>query len=274
MNLRRQGNASVRWFPANWYRSSAVALSVLLVATLAQIMVSPPGTAAPLTPRAVPLLASGDSPSSKLELEPDTPLLDADFVPLARAGTVDSPGVGPRQRAQEGPKTVLVAPADDAILASETPMLKVAVTGAAEGTKYCFKVSTGFDGRTGSVAQSGCLPDPQWTVPRNVVANGGRYTWTVETVAKDAQIPTPADWVGHFTIDQRTGDPGPTPTDSLGPVTVNLFNGNVRFDAPGPIFSALGGHAGVTFAYNSRQSAPGGCAGLLFQRSRPQRGPR
>ncbi|WP_433574929.1 hypothetical protein [Nocardia brasiliensis] len=37
---------------------------------------------------------------------------------------------------------MLVALADNAILASETPMLKVAVTGAAEGTKYCFKVSS------------------------------------------------------------------------------------------------------------------------------------
>ncbi len=165
---------------------------------------------------------------------------------------------------QEGPKTVLVAPADDAVLASETPVLKVAATGAGEGTKYCFKVSTGFDGRTGSVAQSGCLPDPQWTVPRNVVANGGRYTWTVDTVAVGAQTPTPAGWVGHFTIDQRTGDPKPTPTDSLGPVTVNLFNGNVRFDASGPGFSALGGSAGVTFAYNSRQGESRGVRASYF----------
>ncbi|WP_378741085.1 PA14 domain-containing protein [Nocardia brasiliensis] len=264
MKFRRQGDASVRWFPATWYRLSAVALSILLVATLAQTMVSPPSAAAPPPTRAVPLLASGDGPSSKLELEPEPPLPAADFVPLARAGEVGSPGASPRQRAQEDPKTVLVAPPDNAILASETPVLKVAVTGAGEGAKYCFKVSTGFDGRTGSVAQSGCVPEPQWTVPRNVLANGGRYTWTVETVAKDAQTPTPASWVGHFTIDQRTGDPKPTPTDSLGPVTVNLFNGNVRFDASGPGFSALGGPAGVSFAYNSRQGESRGVRASYF----------
>ncbi|WP_280404528.1 PA14 domain-containing protein [Nocardia brasiliensis] len=236
-------------------------MSVLLVTMSVQMIISPPSTAAPSTTRALPLLASGDDPSSKLALEPEPPLPDADFGPLARAGAVEA---DPRKRVQEGPKTVLVAPADDAVLASETPVLKVAATGAGEGTKYCFKVSTGFDGRTGSVAQSGCLPDPQWTVPRNVVANGGRYTWTVDTVAVGAQTPTPAGWVGHFTIDQRTGDPKPTPTDSLGPVTVNLFNGNVRFDASGPGFSALGGSAGVTFAYNSRQGESRGVRASYF----------
>ncbi|WP_218020894.1 PA14 domain-containing protein [Nocardia crassostreae] len=74
-------------------------------------------------------------------------------------------------------------------------------------------------------------------------------------------------WVGHFTIDQRLGDPGLTPTDSLGPVTVNLFNGNVRYNASGPAFSTLGGPAGVALAYNSRQGTPRGVRASYFNDS-------
>ncbi|MFI9504985.1 PA14 domain-containing protein [Nocardia sp. NPDC052566] len=147
----------------------------------------------------------------------------------------------------------LVSPADDAIVATEMPMLQVAPVGAVpEGTKYCFKVSTGFDGRTGSVAQSGCVSEPKWTVPRHVLQDGTRYTWTVELAVPGVEKVIPAKWLGHFTVNERLGDPGPTPTDTLGPVTVNLFNGNLRYNAAGPIFEAMGGPAGVTFAYNSR----------------------
>ncbi|MFJ2666254.1 hypothetical protein ACIO14_18075 [Nocardia fluminea] len=102
-------------------------------------------------------------------------------------------------------------------------------------------MSTGFDGRTGSVAQSGCLPQSHWTVPRHVLQDGTRYTWTVETSHEGSTTTNPANWVGHFTVDRRMGNPGPTPTDSLGGVTVNLFNGNVRTDVSGPIFETLGG---------------------------------
>ncbi|MFD4357908.1 PA14 domain-containing protein [Nocardia sp. NPDC058518] len=167
------------------------------------------------------------------------------------------------------PVVALVAPGDDAIISTQTTTLKVAAEGAVpDGTTYCFKVSTGFDGRTGSVAQSGCLPQPQWTVPRHVLQDGTRYTWTVETSHEGSTTTNPVTWVGHFTVDRRMGNPGPTPTDSLGGVTVNLFNGNVRTDVSGPIFDTLGGPAGVTFAYNSRtQGEPHGVRASYFNDS-------
>ncbi|WP_131817223.1 PA14 domain-containing protein [Nocardia salmonicida] len=167
------------------------------------------------------------------------------------------------------PDMALVAPADDAIISTPTATLKVAAEGAVpDGTTYCFKVSTGFDGRTGSVAQSGCLPQSHWTVPRHVLQDGTRYTWTVETAHEGSTTTNPANWVGHFTVDRRMGNPGPTPTDSLGGVTVNLFNGNVRTDVSGPIFETLGGPAGLTFAYNSRtQGEPHGVRASYFNDS-------
>lgn len=150
-----------------------------------------------------------------------------------------------------GPQVNMVAPVEDAVVATDTPTLEASA--AAAGTLYCFKISTGFDGRSGSVVDSGCLNTPKWIVPKDVLRDGGRYSWTVATVSSSGATPTPSNWVGHFTVDKRIGRPGPAPTDEVGPVEVNLFNGNLHTEAAGPVFEALGGTAGVTFSYNSRQ---------------------
>ncbi|MBF6354919.1 hypothetical protein IU449_10230 [Nocardia higoensis] len=154
-----------------------------------------------------------------------------------------------------GPPVTMVAPVEDAIIATDTPTLEVGA--GPSGTQYCFKISTGFDGRSGSVVDSGCLTAPKWTVPQHVLRDGGRYSWTVATVASGSTTPAVSNWVGHFTIDKRIGRPGPSPVDEYSPVTVNLFNGNLHTEAAGPVFEALGGSAGVTLAYNSRQTADG-----------------
>lgn len=154
-----------------------------------------------------------------------------------------------------GPQVNAVSPVEDAVIATDTPTLEVSV--GPSGTKYCFKISTGFDGRSGSVVDSGCLSTPKWTVPQYVLNDGARYTWTVATVASGSSTPSPQNWVRHFTVDRRIGKPGPAPTDTFGPVTVNLFNGNAHTAAAGPVFEALGGTAGVTFSYNSRQGGDG-----------------
>ncbi|WP_194838790.1 PA14 domain-containing protein [Nocardia sp. XZ_19_369] len=154
-----------------------------------------------------------------------------------------------------GPEVNRVAPGEDSVIATDMPVLEVSQ--AAAGVKYCFKISTGFDGRSGSVVDSGCLSTPKWTVPEHVLRDGARYSWTVATVASGATTPIPSKWVGHFTVDKRIGNPGPAPTEQMGPVTVNLFNGNLKTHAAGPLFEAMGGSAGVTFSYNSRQGGEG-----------------
>ncbi|MFD9892407.1 PA14 domain-containing protein [Amycolatopsis sp. NPDC059027] len=196
--------------------------------------------------------------------EPTRP--KSDFAPLAT-------GKHPRFDAQRSakdtgaaPPTSLVSPVDQAVVGTETPVLQVAAAG--DGVLYCFKISTGFDGRSGSVIDSGCLDQPQWTVPKHVLHDGARYTWTAATALPGATTATPPKWVGHFTVNQRVGDPGPAPTDHLGPVTVNLFNGNAHLQAAGPAFSAVGGAAGVNLAYNSREGAPHGVRASYFNDSR------
>ncbi|WP_156371002.1 PA14 domain-containing protein, partial [Nocardia arizonensis] len=153
-----------------------------------------------------------------------------------------------------GPPVDLVAPVNNSVISTVTPTLEVSAGPA--GTKYCFKIAAGFDGRSGSVVDSGCQSERRWTVPKDVLQDT-TYTWTVATVASGNSTPTPSNWVGHFVVDRRIGSIGPSPSDQFGPVTVNLFNGNLRHEMAGPAFDTLGGRAGLTFAYNSRQGGEG-----------------
>ncbi|MFD6394561.1 PA14 domain-containing protein [Nocardia sp. NPDC060259] len=173
------------------------------------------------------------------------------YKQLQAALVVDYTDDGGTTPPPAGPQVNPVAPAEDAVVATDMPTIEVSA--GPSGTKYCFKISTGFDGRSGSVVDSGCLSTPKWTVPQHVLSDGARYSWTVATVPSGGSTPSPQNWVRHFKLDKRIGNPGPAPTDDFGPVTVNLFNGNTMTSAAGPVFEALGGSAGVTFAYNSRQ---------------------
>ncbi|MFD6391196.1 PA14 domain-containing protein [Nocardia sp. NPDC060259] len=172
------------------------------------------------------------------------------YKQLQAALVVDYTDEGGTTPPPAGPQVNPVGPAEDAVVSTDMPTLEVSA--GPSGTKYCFKISSGFDGRSGSVVDSGCLSTPKWTVPKDVLHDGARYTWTVGTVASGSPTPSPQNWVRHFKLDKRIGNPGPAPTDEFGPVKVNLFNGNVMTSAAGPVFEALGGSAGVTFAYNSR----------------------
>ncbi|TCO55930.1 PA14 domain-containing protein [Actinocrispum wychmicini] len=240
-------------------RVVAAALTMVLAGSQAQVSAAP--SAAKPVPtevrRDLPLLSVPSGDKARQAPDPEQP--KADFRPLAGASAA-------KRAASAAPETSLVSPVDDAVVGVETPVLQVAAVG--DGVLYCFKVSTGFDGRSGSVVDSGCLDQPQWTVPKHVLHDGGRYTWTAGTALADGAAVTVSRWVGHFTVNQRVGDPGPAPTDHLGPVTVNLFNGNAHIESAGPAFASVGGPAGVGFAYNSRQGAPHGVRASYFNDSR------
>ncbi|MFD7018637.1 PA14 domain-containing protein [Streptomyces sp. NPDC059928] len=239
------------------------ALAMVLVVSLAQAAALPSTASAKSreVPRNLPILSVPAAAKQKPRAEPKQP--KADFAPLA-VGEHARFDARRSVRAADpaAPQTSLVGPVDGAVVGTETPALQVAAVG--DGVLYCFKISTGFDGRSGSVVDSGCLDQPQWTVPKHVLHDGGRYTWTAATAMSGATTATPPQWVGHFTVNQRVGDPGPAPTDHLGPVTVNLFNGNAHVEAAGPAFQTVGGSAGVSLAYNSRQGAPHGVRASYF----------
>ena len=57
-------------------------------------------------------------------------------------------------------------------------------------------------------------------------------------------------WKNKIKIDLRVGS-CPSPTDSAGPVTVNLANGNVNLGFSSPTVNTVGGPMGLSFSYNS-----------------------
>ncbi len=164
------------------------------------------------------------------------------------------------------PATSIAAPSDGSVLSNLTPTLQATpVTNpSGDGTLYCFKVATGSDGLTGIVVDSGCLTSPTWTVPAGVLQDGTSYTWRVLTALQGGVTTTTPSWVGHFKIDQRIGEAGPAPVDTVGGVTVNLANGNTHVEDAGPTFTTVGGTAGVTFSYNSQQTDPYGLRASYF----------
>jgi RHS repeat-associated protein len=167
------------------------------------------------------------------------------------------------------PATSLVSPADGSVLTSLTPTLSVSPVSnpSGDGTLYCFKVATGADGQSGVVVDSGCITNNTWTVPQGVLTDGASYTWTVLTALSGGVTTTRPGWTGHFKVDQRIGDSGPAPKDTLEPVTVNLANGNVHTADGGPTFNTIGGSSGLTFSYNSQASAPYGLRASYFNDS-------
>jgi RHS repeat-associated protein len=162
------------------------------------------------------------------------------------------------------PAPTLVGPADGTVSTSLTPTLSVNPVTDPDGeqVKYCFRIATGADAKSGVVVESGCLTTPTWTVPAGILQDGVAYTWQAMTYSGTTTI-TPT-WVGHFKIDQRIGDHGPSPTDDAGPVTVNLANGNVSTSAQSPSFATVGGSAGLSFTYNSQQVESKGLKASYF----------
>ncbi|WP_409467124.1 PA14 domain-containing protein [Amycolatopsis sp. GA6-003] len=158
----------------------------------------------------------------------------------------------------------LVAPTDNSVITTLTPTLQVGPSSDSDGdaVSYCFKVATGADAKSGVVVDSGCLKSPQWTVPAGVLQDGVTYTW--QASAYSGITTTAPSWIGHFKVDLRIGDHGPSPEDALGPVSVNLANGNLTTAHASPSFTTVGGNAGVTLTYNSQQQDPTGLRASYF----------
>ncbi|WP_146242808.1 PA14 domain-containing protein [Curtobacterium sp. MCBD17_019] len=170
-------------------------------------------------------------------------------------------------------------PVDKAVQTSTTPTLSTPLLTDVNGdkVKYDLTIATGSDAVSGAVISTGWV-DPSslpaggavtsangrlsWTVPANALQDGGHYTWTVQTT--DGYDPQLTPWANELTVNKRIGDAGPAPTDTAGPVTVNLANGNVGMSFSSPTVSTLGGSMGEGFSYNSLQTASGGLTGSYY----------
>jgi large repetitive protein len=160
-----------------------------------------------------------------------------------------------------------LAPADSSIIASTTPTLTAAAAASTNGhaLAYQFRVATGSDGVSGQVVLSG-IQTPvngvlSWPVPAQILQDNSSYTWAL--VVNDGYD----DWINsaqRITVNQRVTSPGPAPTDSAGPVTVNLANGNVSTQIATPTVNTVGGPMGYSLSYNSQQSSNAGLKGTYW----------
>lgn len=157
-------------------------------------------------------------------------------------------------------------PSDKAVVATTTPTLSAApVTNPEPGetVRYWFRLATGADARTGSVLNSGWLTSPTWTPPAGSLQDGVTYTWTVLT--EDGISTTTPTWARSLRVALRIGDAGPAPTETAGPVTVNLANGNASLSFGSPQIPTVAGPLGLSFAYNSQQPSKRGLTARYYE---------
>ncbi|WP_184921049.1 PA14 domain-containing protein [Saccharothrix ecbatanensis] len=236
-----------RWLGAGVALAAAVAVVVQVPST---------SEAKPGSSLDVPLM-SDDSGALPGVQWPDGDFTAAGGVPSAR----------PNARAAGAPAApVLASPDDGAVVASLRPQLRAnALPGQVQ---YQFTVGTGETPDAGQVITSGWIGRPEWVVPSGVLADGGQYRWTVQ--ARDSasgQAGSAAEGRG-LVVNLRLGeqDPsGPVPTDTVGPVTVNLSTGNVTTSLTSQFMMTGFGPQFVQFTYNSLAAASStGLTGSYF----------
>lgn len=160
-----------------------------------------------------------------------------------------------------------VSPADKTIVTTTTPTLTA--TSAADPNPgdvvhYWFRIATtGVPGTGGLVADSGLQPLPTFTVPEGFLRDGVTYYWTAYTLDDHGGL-TLTDWVRSFTVKSRLGDSAVSATDQVGPVAVNLVNGNAVVKVSSPTVASLGGNLGISYVYNSRAVDVHGLTGEYY----------
>jgi len=201
-----------------------------------------------------------DTPSTNYGISMDTRGLGYYF----RMAAVEQYPLGEDSYVQanytENPPSAAAAasPADGTVTVSPTPTLSVntATDPDSDPVQYWFTVSG-----AGARVDSGWVSSTSWQVPPNVLQDGVTYTWSVTTQDTPYGMQTAPGWSRSFKVDQRLGDVGPVPYDHVGPVSVNLFNGNAVVHAASPSFPAVGGSVGLTYTYNAQASSPAGLTG-------------
>jgi RHS repeat-associated protein len=206
--------------------------------------------------------------------------------------------------------TTITSPANGAVIATTTPTLTAApVTDTPPPCTYCQTGQIGYDfvvstspGGAGTVIDSGWWWNtPSWTVPAGSLKDGTTYYGTVydaeaispwydprEPKTTPGYVPPAASGTVMFTVKQRLGAGGPSPTDTVGSApgqtgtpskgtpssglstaseTVDMVTGNLAIAVGTHSVQALSGPAGLTLSYNSLSSSlsHGGNYGLTGQ---------
>jgi len=188
---------------------------------------------------------------------------------------------------EQPPPTTITSPssstAQGAVLPTSTPTLTAAPIDTSESPMYDFKISTSPDG-TGAVVDSGWLDGTSWTVPAGSLQDGVTYYATVQDAISQQWYTTDSSYVPpaapnqpvKFTVKERLGDGGPSPTDTIGSspgttstpsqgspspgastasATVDMVTGNLAVAVTTHTVQALSGPVGITLDYNSLSSS-------------------
>lgn len=102
-------------------------------------------------------------------------------------------------------------------------------------------------------------------VPAGILNDGVTYHWVVNAIGAGGidRYPRCSD-VRKFTVNRRLGASGPFPMEQLGPVGVNLINGNVVLGAGSHGYTTVGGAQSVSLAYNSQATQDHGLRGRYY----------
>ena len=165
----------------------------------------------------------------------------------------------------------VVQPVNDAVISTTSPTLVVSAGSDADGDalRYAFRVWSGNNSETGQIANSGWLPvgTTSWRIPAGTLRDGTTYCWLVYTWDQqyswnNGSITGPGQHC--FKVDLRLGLDPVSPTDKVGPVSVNLATGNVSTAVESAKVPVVGGELGVSFTYNSQAESDTGLRGEYF----------
>jgi RHS repeat-associated protein len=172
-----------------------------------------------------------------------------------------SPLVGPGTRSPSAPT----------VANTTTPTLTSQAVTDSDGdtVKYQYVVTTNPDAETGQVLNSGWVSSPSYAVPPGVLQDGVTYYWTAYTWDGTDQNGGPTTSAGKlaFTVNLGLGQQPTHPTDTVGPASVDLTNGNLSLSTSSPSFPAVGGTIGVGFTYNSEEPSTAGLRGYYYNES-------
>ncbi len=172
------------------------------------------------------------------------------------------------------PDPQLLAPVDGFRWApNASPTFTISRYADPDGDAVAYRLVLREPGATGALWRSDWTTEDlatgnlNMTIPASAPLVAGKlYEWTTELRDSvvyfhwyfyQGQAQAAATTYRSTRFEQRLGSSGPSPFQSLGPVTVNLATGNVTTSVGSVGYEALGGSIGATLSYNSRAQDTG-----------------
>jgi len=134
------------------------------------------------------------------------------------------------------------------VVTSTHPQIGVNAVGDPDGDLVSYKYQ--LSSTTGAVLyQSDWLSQDRFTVPEGLLQDGGSYVWYMAVA--DTYWGSAFQKGGSFSVDLRKGKNKTSSYDEVGPLSVNIANGNGYTHAATHSINAMGGPIGLDLNYNS-----------------------